>query len=83
MGVYQRDSRYLVYWYENGKRHDKSFGRGEQARVLAEQFDQALKTARRRIALFPIPMCSWPAVQVQPQEFSQLQRLLECLLGQL
>ena len=53
MSVYQRDSRYLVYWHENGKRHDKSFGRGEQARVLAEQFDQALKTAKEKNCPLP------------------------------
>ena len=43
MGVYQRDGRYLVYYLENGKRRDKSFGRSEDARAQAEAFDLSKK----------------------------------------
>jgi len=43
MGVYQRDGRYMVYYLENGKRRDKSFGRGEDARAQAEAFDMSKK----------------------------------------
>lgn len=45
MGVYQRDGRFMVYWHENGKRRDKSFGRGDAAKVQAEAFDQAVRQA--------------------------------------
>ena len=46
MGVYQRDGRYMVYWNENGKRHDKSFGRGDEARLRAEAFDLVIQQAK-------------------------------------
>ena len=46
MGVYQRDGRYMVYWNENGKRHDKSFGRGDDARLRAEAYDFAIQQAK-------------------------------------
>ena len=45
MGVYQRDGRWMVYYNENGKRRDKSFGRGDEAKVKAEAFDRAMKQA--------------------------------------
>ena len=53
MSVYQRDGRYMVCFHENGKRHDKSFGRGEEARLRAEAFDLAVKRAKE-VGL-PIP----------------------------
>ncbi|GAB6037713.1 hypothetical protein JCM15519_22720 [Fundidesulfovibrio butyratiphilus] len=43
MGVYQRDGRWMVYYNENGKRRDKSFGRGDEAKVKAEAFDRMMK----------------------------------------
>ena len=44
MGVYQRDGRWMVFYRdENGKRRDKSFGRGDEAAALAEQFNSAVK----------------------------------------
>jgi len=46
MGVYQRDGRFMVYWNENGKRHDKSFGRGDDARLRAEAFDHVIQQAK-------------------------------------
>ena len=46
MSVYQRDGRYMVCFHENCKRHDKSFGRGEEARLRAEAFDLAVKRAK-------------------------------------
>ncbi len=46
MGVYKRDERWMVFWNENGKRHDKSFGRGEHARLQAEAFNLAAKEKR-------------------------------------
>ena len=48
MGVYQRDGRFMVYWNENGKRHDKSFGRGDDARLRAEAFDLAIMQAKEK-----------------------------------
>ena len=45
MGVYQRDSRWMVYWHVNGKRHDKSFGRGDLAQAKAQVFDKAVQDA--------------------------------------
>ncbi|WP_243312316.1 tyrosine-type recombinase/integrase [Fundidesulfovibrio agrisoli] len=56
MGVYQRDGRFLVYWHENGKRRDKSFGRGEKAQALAEAFDQAVRQAGEASAPVPDPV---------------------------
>lgn len=53
MSVYQRDGRYMVCFHENGKRHDKSFGRGEEGRLRAEAFDLAVKRAKE-VGL-PIP----------------------------
>lgn len=46
MSVYQRDSRWMVYWHDNyGKRHDKSFGRGDVAQAKALAFDKAVQDA--------------------------------------
>lgn len=50
MGVYQRDGRFMVYWHENGKRHDKSFGRGDEARLRAEAYDFAIQQAKAGVA---------------------------------
>jgi integrase len=36
----------MVYWNENGKRHDKSFGRGDDARLRAEAFDLVIQQAK-------------------------------------
>ena len=49
MGVYQRDGRFMVYWHEEGKRRDKSFGRGEVARLQAEAFDLAIQEAKAKL----------------------------------
>ena len=49
MGVYQRDGRFMVYWHEEGKRRDKSFGRGEVARLQAEAFDLAIREAKANL----------------------------------
>jgi len=48
MGVYQRDERWMVYFHENGKRKDKSFGRGDEARLRAEAFDFAVRQAKEK-----------------------------------
>ncbi|WP_459933968.1 tyrosine-type recombinase/integrase [Fundidesulfovibrio butyratiphilus] len=55
MSVYQRDGRYMVYYKEDGKRRDKSFGRGETARQQAEAFDQAVRQAKEQGATLPDP----------------------------
>lgn len=55
MSVYQRDGRYMVYYKEDGKRRDKSFGRGEAARQQAEAFDQAVRQAKEQGATLPDP----------------------------
>lgn len=40
----RRDGRWIVTYKDaNGKRHDKSFGRGEEARLEAEAFDKSMK----------------------------------------
>ena len=40
MSVYQRSERWMVYYHDDlGKRHDKSFGRGELGKTKAEAFD--------------------------------------------
>jgi len=35
-----------VYWHQQGKRHDKSFGRGEAAHQQAKEFDAAINDAK-------------------------------------
>ena len=45
MGIYQRNERWMVYWNQDGKRHDKSFGRGELAQARAAAFDSAARDA--------------------------------------
>lgn len=55
MGVYQRDGRFMVYWHENGKRRDKSFGRGEAGKALAYAFDLVVKQAGEAGAPVPDP----------------------------
>ena len=55
MGIYQRDERWMVYWHENGKRRDKSFGRGEEGQLKAEAFDLAIKLARSNGSTLPDP----------------------------
>ena len=45
MGIYQRDGRWMVYWHQQGKRHDKSFGRGELGQAKAAAFDRAVQDA--------------------------------------
>ena len=53
MGIYQRDGRWMVYWHEQGKRHDKSFGRDEEGRLRAEAFDFALKQSKIQGSAIP------------------------------
>lgn len=55
MGVYQRDGRWLVYWNENGKRRDKSFGSGDNGKYQAEVFDAAVKNAKANNQTVPDP----------------------------
>ena len=76
MGVYQRDERWMVYWKENGKRRDKSFGRGDEGRQLAEAFEAAVNDSRvidgmvipvQRIEV-PEPVQLEPVVVQEPEE---------------
>jgi len=54
MSVYQRSERWMVYYHDDlGKRHDKSFGRGELGRAKAEAFEKAVQEANEK--LLPIP----------------------------
>lgn len=46
MGVYQRNGRWIVYYWENGKRRDRSFGRGDEGHSAAVVFDESFKSAR-------------------------------------
>lgn len=49
MGVYQRDGRWMVYYSDSsGKRHDKSFGRGDIAYNQALTFDQEHKDSSKQ-----------------------------------
>jgi len=48
MGVYQRNERWMVFYHDQqGKRKDKSFGKGDTALQEAERFDKAIKDARK------------------------------------
>lgn len=48
MGVYQRNDRWMVFYHdESGKRRDKAFGRGDDAKELADTFDLAIKQAKK------------------------------------
>ena len=73
MGVYQRDSRWMVYWHFNGKRHDKSFGRGELAQAKAEKFDQAVRDALEQGLPVPDPESVTASVQVPVPTAAQLE----------
>lgn len=64
MGVYQRDSRWMVYWHVNGKRHDKSFGRGDLAQAKAQVFDKAVQDAIEHGLAIPDPATATASVQV-------------------
>ncbi|MEL7640337.1 MAG: site-specific integrase [Solidesulfovibrio sp.] len=64
MGVYQRDSRWMVYWHVNGKRHDKSFGRGDLAQAKAQVFDKAVQDAIEHGLPTPDPETATASVQV-------------------
>jgi len=63
MGIYQRDERWMVYFHEHGKRKDKSFGRGEEARLRAEAFDFVVRQAKE--VGMPIPDPDMVTVGVQ------------------
>ena len=64
MGVYQRGERWLVYYHVNGKRHDKSFGRGDLGRARAEKFDQAVRQSVEQGLPVPDPEVVTALVQV-------------------
>ncbi|MYL83460.1 tyrosine-type recombinase/integrase [Desulfovibrio aerotolerans] len=55
MGIYQRDSRWMVYWNQDGKRHDKSFGRGDLAQARAAAFNSAVLDALEQGLPIPDP----------------------------
>lgn len=56
MSVYQRSERWMVYYHDDlGKRHDKSFGRGELGRVKAEAFEKAVQEANEKCLPIPDP----------------------------
>lgn len=55
MGVYNRDGRWMVFYHdENGKRRDKSFGRGEEGLLKANEFDQSFRAAKDQSAPIPV-----------------------------
>jgi integrase len=61
----------MVFYHENGKRRDKSFGRGEEARLQAEAFDQAVRQAKEQGAVPPDPdrfVSEQPNQQEQPPQ---------------
>jgi integrase len=77
MGVYQRDGRWLVYWNENGKRRDKSFGSGDNGKYQAEMFDAAVKTAKSNNQALPDPSFvqtyQAPVINVSPMSYEPVQ----------
>jgi len=88
MGVYPRGDRWLVYWHEDGKRHDRSFGRGEEAHAQAVAFDEALKDRKGGIQMpepetesvapeHPGPFVSTPATLPVPENGIRLLDLTE------
>jgi len=64
MGIYQRNERWMVYWHVNGKRHDKSFGRGDLAQAKAQVFDRTVQDALEKHLPIPDPEWVTSAVQV-------------------
>ena len=52
MSVHQHnDGRWIVVYRDtDGKRHDKSFGRGEQGQLAAESFDMAMKSRYLKVS---------------------------------
>jgi integrase len=54
----------MVYYHVNGKRHDKSFGRGELAQAKAEVFDKAVREALEHGQPIPDPALVTAPVQV-------------------
>lgn len=56
MGVYNRSGRWMVYYWLEGKRHDKSFGRGDIAAEKAKAFDHAVKEAIAKGLPIPDPI---------------------------
>ena len=77
MGVYQRDGRWLVYWNENGKRRDKSFGSGDNGKYQAEMFDAAVKNAKSNNQTAPDPSFvqtyQAPVLNVSPISYEPVQ----------
>lgn len=74
MGIYQRDERWMVYFWENGKRHDRSFGKGETGHAKAVAFDEAVKSKKNNTShvlqpavtsVQPVPVYMPPQVVVQ------------------
>lgn len=56
MGVYQRDGRWMVFFHDHdGRRRDKSFGRGEMAELRAQVFDVGVKEALANNLPIPDP----------------------------
>ena len=48
MGAYLRNDRWMVFYHdESGKRRDKSFGKGDEAKYIAEEVDAAIKDSRK------------------------------------
>lgn len=72
MGVYNRSGRWMVYFWQDGKRHDRSFGRGEEAHAQAVAFDEAFKAQKAgMILLVPessseVPVPTGPMVSYIP-----------------
>jgi integrase len=70
MGVYERDGRWMVYFRHEGKRRDKSFGRGKEGYNQAVAFDEAMKGQKRVMAdplvtALPSPAASQTSTQSQ------------------
>ena len=56
MSVYQRSERWMVYYHDDlGKRHDKSFGRGDLGQAKAEAFERAVQDALDNFLHIPDP----------------------------
>ena len=68
--------------HENGKRHDKSFGRGDEARLRAEAFDLAVKRAKEIGLPIPDPESITLGVQGTVQSPSVTQVATEVAAGE-
>lgn len=73
MGVYNRDGRWMVFYHdENGKRRDKSFGRGEDGCLKANDFDQAYRAGKNQSDPSPDPKLEVNTTETTNEKISEI-----------